>query len=219
MPPSGRPRCRRCTAVATASRPSPERLLGGTNPGPSAGPALDAWPTPGSPSAGASSPPATGPHWARPPRPLQVLLRWGEGRRRSAGDIDERSPALHGGARVQGVRAYLWWRGPAFRPRPAATGHRTRTSAVPLGLGPGGACRTLERMGEAGKRQALGVIRSCSGTRTNGAGAGRGATLGPASAPGTRPWKSSTSPRTGAGEAVARLFSRWTSTAPRRPPG
>jgi hypothetical protein len=101
---------------------------------------------------------ADDPHWRVRHALLQVLLAWGDTDERRQ-EIDERLARLEG-ARAQGVRSFLdyRWSGrpPASAPTPDLPDPPTMCSF--WDWDPAVLLRDLERMGEAGRRQALGTM-------------------------------------------------------------
>jgi HEAT repeat protein len=96
---------------------------------------------------------ADDPHWRMRHALIQVLLEWGDTdvRRR---DIDARLAARTQDARVQGVRAYLHYRWSGMVP-PAETAADAGPSWPFWDWDAAVLVRQLERLGEAGRRQAM----------------------------------------------------------------
>jgi HEAT repeat protein len=97
---------------------------------------------------------ADDPHWRMRHTLIQVLLEWGDtdARRR---DIDARLAPREQDARAQGVRAYLHWRWYGT-PLPDRSGVPTPEPSWPFWDWDAAVLvRQLERLGEAGRRQAL----------------------------------------------------------------
>jgi hypothetical protein len=91
---------------------------------------------------------------------LRVLLRWGEDSDARRREIDDRLAAVGDGARVRGVRAYLRWRWSGTPPAhfPAADAADPARVCPFWDWDPAVLARTLDRMGDAGRRQALDVM-------------------------------------------------------------
>ncbi len=102
---------------------------------------------------------ANDPHWRVRHALIRVLLAWGESKVQQR-EIDQYLAPLRPEARIQGLRAYLSYRW---------TGCAPETAPVPNGPDASRFCsfwdwdaavllRNLERLGEKGRRQALGVM-------------------------------------------------------------